>query len=125
MSYPAFFQVFRRWLLFSKNGLPFDFTKPMWFRGLEFWIAAAAFVTALHGHHYLAALAPLAALVAFEASMLAINRHFGGAAVPMKYWWVPFVLPIVAPAAIGLGWIHKSVEWRGRAYALDAGARLA
>jgi ceramide glucosyltransferase len=125
MSYGQFFQLFRRWLLFSKNGLPFDFTKPMWFRGLEFWIAFAAFVLALHGHHYMMALAPLAALAAFEGSMLAINRHFGGAPVGIRFWWVPFVLPVVAPAAIVLGAIHKHVEWRGRDYALDAGARLA
>jgi ceramide glucosyltransferase len=125
MSYPEFFQVFRRWLLFSKNGLPFDFTKPMWFRGLEFWIAALAFALALHGHHYIAALAPLAALAAFEWSQLAINRVFGGAPVGMRFWWVPFALPVVAPAAIGMGLLFRKVEWRGRAYSLDAGARLA
>jgi ceramide glucosyltransferase len=125
MSYPEFLRVMRRWLLFSRNGLPFEFTRPMWLRGAEFWIAVAAFAVAAHGGHWTAALAPLAALATFLGSMLAINRRFGGAPVGLRFWWVPLALPVVAPAVMGVTLVHKRIDWRGRAYALDADARLA
>jgi ceramide glucosyltransferase len=124
MSWAEFLKVMQRWLLFSRNGLPFEFTRPMWLRGAEFWIAVAAFALALHAGLWAAALAPLAALSLFLGSMLAINRRFGGARVGLRYWWVPLALPLVAPAVVGVTLVHKRVDWRGRAYALDAGARL-
>ena len=125
MSYAEFLKVMRRWLLFSRNGLPFEFTLPMWLRGLEFWIATAALAVALWGGHLAAALAPLTAFALFLWSMLAMNRRFGGAPVGLRFWWVPLALPIVAPATIGLTLWHRTVDWRGRAYALDTNARLA
>jgi ceramide glucosyltransferase len=124
MSYAEFLRVMRRWLLFSRNGLPFEFTRPMWLRGAEFWIAFAAFALAIRGHHYASALAPLLALAAFEWSMLAVNRKFGGAPVGVRFWWVPLALPVVAPLSMGVSLVHKRVDWRGRDYALDTGARL-
>ncbi|MGZ3425959.1 MAG: hypothetical protein ACXVCV_04875, partial [Polyangia bacterium] len=76
-------------------------------------------------HHWLAALAPAAALAVFEVSLLTINKQFGGAKVGWKHLWVPFALPVVAPAQLAYGMIDKRVDWRGRAYDLDAHARLA
>lgn len=125
MSYGEFVKLSRRWMLFGRNGLPFEFTKPMWLRGVEFWVAMAALVLALVSHHFFAALAPAAALAVFEASLLTINKQFGGAPVPAKYLWVPFMLPLVAPAQLAYGLVDKKVDWRGRAYDLDAHARLA
>ena len=57
--------------------------------------------------------------------MLLINRRFGGAPVPLRYLWAVFALPVVAPAQLAYGLVDKRVEWRGRAYDLDAHARLA
>lgn len=125
MTMVSFFSLFRRWLLFSRNGLPFEFTRPMWLRGAEFWIATAAFALALARHHYLAALGPALALVAFQASMLRVGRLFGGPRIALRHWWVPFFLPVIAPIEVGVSRLYKKVEWRGRAYALDADARLA
>jgi ceramide glucosyltransferase len=125
MSYGEFLKLSRRWMLFGRNGLPFEFTKPMWLRGVEFWVAAATLALALTTHHWLAALAPAAALAVFEVSMLTINKQFGGAKVGWKHLWVPFALPVVAPAQLAYGMIDKRVDWRGRAYDLDAHARLA
>ena len=34
MSYREFLKLSRRWMLFGRNGLPFEFTKPMWLRGV-------------------------------------------------------------------------------------------
>jgi ceramide glucosyltransferase len=125
MSYREFLKLSRRWMLFGQNGLPFEFTKPMWLRGVEFWVATAALVLSLLTGHWLAALAPAAALAVFETSLLLINRQFGGAPVALRHLWVPFALPVVAPAQLAYGLIDKKVEWRGRAYDLDARARLA
>ena len=125
MTYAEFLQLTRRWMLFGRNGLPFEFMRPMWMRGLEFWLSMAALVLALATHHWLAALAPAVALLAFETSMLAINKRFGGAPVGWRHLWVPFALPVVAPLQLGYGLINKRVDWRGRAYDLDARARLA
>jgi ceramide glucosyltransferase len=125
MSYGEFLKLSRRWMLFGRNGLPFEFTKPMWLRGVEFWVATAVLVMALATHHWLAALAPAAALAVFEMSLLNINKRFGGAPVSWKHLWVPFALPVVAPAQLAYGLIDKRVDWRGRAYDLDAHARLA
>jgi ceramide glucosyltransferase len=125
MSYGEFLKLSRRWMLFGRNGLPFEFTKPMWLRGLEWWVAAMALVMALGTHHWLAALAPAAALALFEVSLLVINREFGGARVKLRHWWVPFAIPVVMPAQLAYGLIDKRVEWRGRAYDLDTQARLA
>ena len=82
MSYAEFLKLSRRWMLFGRNGLPFEFTRPMWLRGVEFWVATAALVLALGSHHWLAALAPAAALAVFEVSLLSINKRFGGAPIP-------------------------------------------
>ena len=125
MRYGEFLKLTRRWMLFGRSGLPFEFTRPMWMRGVEFWVAMAALVMALGSHHWLAALAPAAALAIFEASLLRINQQFGGAPVRWRHLWVPFMLPMVAPAQLAYGLVDKRVDWRGRAYDLDAHARLA
>ena len=125
MSYAEFLKLSRRWMLFGRNGLPFEFTKPMWLRGVEFWVAMAALVLALGAHHWALALAPALALAVFETSMLLVNKQFGGAPVRLRHLWVPFALPVVAPAQLAYGLIDKRVDWRGRAYDLDAHARLA
>ena len=118
MSYTEFLKLSRRWMLFGQNGLPFEFTKPMWLRGVEFWVSMAALVLATVTGHWLAALAPAATLLVFEASMLLINRRFGGAPVPLRYLWAVFALPVVAPAQLAYGLVDKRVEWRGCAYDL-------
>lgn len=125
MTYADFLKLSRRWLMFGRNGLPFEFTRPMWLRGVEFWVGAITLLVALATHHWLAALAPAAALAVFEASLLAINRQFGGAPVPARWLWVPFALPLVAPAQFAWSLVDKKVDWRGRAYDLDVHARLA
>jgi ceramide glucosyltransferase len=125
MGIVDFSRLFRRWLLFSRNGLPFEFTRPMWLRGIEFYIASAALALALYTHHWLAALGPALALAAFQWSVLAIGRRFGGAPVAPRHFWVPFFLPVIAPIQMGVSLVNPRVDWRGRAYEVDAHARLA
>jgi hypothetical protein len=125
MTLAGFAKLFRRWLLFSRNGLPRTFSWPLWVRGLEFWLSALAAGFAIAKGHPVAALVPLAAVFAFCSSLIALGQAFGGAPVPLKYWWVPFAIPVMAPGCIISTWLNKTVDWRGRAYALDAQARLA
>jgi ceramide glucosyltransferase len=125
MTLGGFAKLFRRWLLFSRNGLPASFTWPMWVRGFEFWIAALATVIAIGSGHHLAALFPAAALVGFGASLARINRRFGGARVDRRWLWLPFAIPVIAPGCVATTLFNKQVDWRGRAYELDAQARLA
>jgi ceramide glucosyltransferase len=125
MSLSEFMKLMKRWMAFGRGGLPFEFTRPMWMRGLEFWIAIVTLMLALGTHHYRAALAPAVALGAFEGSLLAINRIFGGAPVALRHLWMPFMVPILAPIETVSALLNKKVEWRGRAYDLDVNARLA
>ena len=125
MTLSGFVKLFRRWLLFSRNGLPRSFTWPMWMRGLEFWISGLAAALALVSGHWQAALFPLGGLVAFSWSLMAVGQQFGGAPVPPRWWWLPFLIPVVAPACIISTWLDNTVDWRGRAYELDTQARLA
>ena len=72
-----------------------------------------------------ARVAPAVALGVFQWSCLRIGRLFGGPRVAPAHWWVPFFLPVIAPIEVGVSMVHKKVEWRGRAYELDADAHLA
>ena len=126
MSYREFLQLFRRWMLFSRNGLPFEFTRPMWLRGVEFWVATAALGAG-------AGDAPLAGgagagggaggvrgrACCSSTSSSAARRCAGstcGCRSPCRWW---------RRSQLGYGLVNKRVDWRGRAYDLDAHARLA
>jgi ceramide glucosyltransferase len=125
MSLVAFLALYRRWLLFARNGLPFSFTWPQWRRGVEFWLAALAGALALAIGHPTAALLPAAAVVANAVSVGALHRAFGGARIPWRHAWLTFALFGFAPAVFGSTLARRGVLWRGREYSLDAAARLA
>jgi ceramide glucosyltransferase len=125
MSLSDFFHLFRRWLLFSRSGLPVAFTWPLWQRGIEFWLALAAGVLTIVAGHPLVALAPLLVLVVHGASTAELSHAFGGARVPARQaWMAPFIF-VVSPLVLLSTHVHRQVNWRGREYALDAQARLA
>jgi ceramide glucosyltransferase len=125
MSFHEFMKLMKRWMAFGRSGLPWDFTRPMWIRGAQFWLAFVALLLSLHGHHWLAALGPTAALGAFQWSLLALTRRFGGAAVAARHFWMAFSIPVLGPIETVSSLVNKKVEWRGRAYDLDVNARLA
>jgi ceramide glucosyltransferase len=124
MTVGEFMKLLKRWMAFGRGGLPFEFTRPMWMRGIEFWISIVVLLMALYTQHYLTALGPALALFAFEGSLLALNRRFGGAPVAARHLWMPFMVPILAPIESVAALMRKRVEWRGRAYDLDVNARL-
>jgi ceramide glucosyltransferase len=125
MSLADFFKLFRRWLLFSRNGLPKSFTWPLWQRGAVFYVGVIALAFALLGGHPLVALIPLAALVLFGGSLARLAVAFGGSRIAPRHFWMTLALFVISPIVLLATVVHRRVTWRGRDYALDAAARLA
>jgi ceramide glucosyltransferase len=121
----TFWPIYRRWMQFSRNGLPFSFTWPQWLIGVEFFAAAIATLVALGAGATLAALVPLAALAALAWHLLEIQEEYGGARVPLRWWWTPFLLIFGAPLIVVGNLLRPQIDWRGRAYRLGHAATLA
>ena len=122
-SLRAFVAIYRRWMLFGQDGIPLRCTWPLWLRGINAWLAVALVVVALATGAGLAALLGLAALVAQGESLARLHARFGGAPIPRRLRWFAATLFVLAPFVIAsMRW--RTVEWRGRAYALQ-GAGLA
>jgi ceramide glucosyltransferase len=125
MTLRQFLPVFRRWMMFSKNGLPVSFVWRQWLQGAEFYVALFALLASLATGHLLAALLPAAALAAQSASMLTLQREYGGAPIPVRWAWMPFAFFVIAPFVLLQNALKRKVEWRGREYQLDGVAALA
>lgn len=121
-----FVRNLRRWLIFSRSGLPVgSFKGRVWMRGLEFWLGLLLTLgTGLTGH-------PLLALIAAAApasvlwSMVRLHRKFGGAPLAWRHAWVPLFILLAGPFAVLSALLWPRVAWRGRQYRLDAHSRLA
>jgi ceramide glucosyltransferase len=125
MTGTQFLHLFRRWLQFSRDGLPWAFTAHGWLRGAAVWIGLSlVVVAALHGAGIATSLAALA-VAALCASQIILHRRFGGAPVPLRYLWVPLAVPLLAPFVILASCLRGRVDWRGRDYTIDGLARLA
>jgi ceramide glucosyltransferase len=125
LSLRAFLPVYRRWMAFSRNGLPFAFTWPQWLLGGGFFVALITAIAAALSPTPAAALAPLLALATFTATLLRLNRLYGGAPVPLRYAWTPAALILLSPLVLASTLLRKQVGWRGRTYDVDASAALA
>ena len=124
MTLAEFLKLFRRWMLFSRNGLPFSFTWPMWLRGVEWFVAFGVLVAALVTGSFVAAGLSLAAMVAQTASLIALNRRYGGAPIPARLWWAAASFFFISPVVLVQNMLKKRVEWRGREYKLNTAAAL-
>ncbi len=124
LGFGDFLRLWRRWLFFGRGGMPADFVWPLVFRAVSFFASLALAIAALATGPAWAALPPAVVLAAEGLHQLRLNRVYGGAPVPFRYAgmaWVPF--PTVIP--IGLSMLLKpEVDWRGRTYRVDLGARL-
>jgi hypothetical protein len=112
-------------MLFGYNGLPFSFTWPQWTQSLIFYAGLVLFVEALVHGRVAAAAPPFVLIGAQMASLLALHQRNGGARVPMRWWWSPFALVLLAPWVVAGAMLRLPVVWRGRSYALDRNAALA
>ncbi|NTX07756.1 glycosyltransferase [Myxococcus sp. CA051A] len=119
-----FLRIFRRWVLFSEAGLPWNFARPNWIRGVMGWLAwgglAAAVTRRAWGHAALASLP-----IGFSVwSQLRLQRAFNGPRIAPRHYWVPAVLPLLGAGVALSARLSREVDWRGRSYQLDAKARL-
>ncbi|HXU70766.1 MAG TPA: glycosyltransferase [Polyangia bacterium] len=121
----AFLPVYRRWMAFSRNGLPISFTWPQWLLGGGFFVALATAVVAGLSSAPLGMIAPALAVGVFTATLLRLNRLYGGASVPLVYAWTPAALLLLSPFVLASTLLNKRVGWRGRTYDVDASAALA
>jgi ceramide glucosyltransferase len=119
-----FLITFRRWILFSQGGLPCRFTRLNWARGLLAWGAWLGLAAALLLGDAAAAILPALAVFAFAASQLRLQKRFGGPSVPLRYLWIAPVMPIIGAGVALSTRISRRVDWRGRSYILERGARL-
>jgi ceramide glucosyltransferase len=120
-----FFRMFRRWLIFSRSGLPsWSFKLPVWLRGLEFWLGLLMATFALADRHYATAIVAAATVVAVSVSMVRLHRALGGAAIGWRHAWVPAALLLMGPLVLLSAILKPEVAWRGRTYHLDARSKL-
>jgi ceramide glucosyltransferase len=120
-----FVRMFRRWLIFSRSGLPsWSFKLPVWLRGLEFWLGFLMATFALADHYYATAIVAAATVVAVSVSMVRLHRALGGAAIGWRHAWVPAALLLMGPLVLLSAILKPEVAWRGRTYHLDARSKL-
>jgi ceramide glucosyltransferase len=120
-----FARMFRRWLIFSRSGLPsWSFKLPVWLRGLEFWLGFLIATFALADRQYAAAIVAAATVVAVSVSIVRLHRTLGGAAIGWRHAWVPAALLLLGPLVLVSAIIKPEVAWRGRTYQLDARSKL-
>jgi len=124
MGMIQFLRTFRRWVLFSQGGLPRSFALFNWVRGILAWVAWLALAAALALAHPAAAIFPAAAIALFAASQLGLQRRLGGPRVPIRYLWMAALMPLLGALVALSTRIWRSVDWRGRSYDLESGARL-
>ncbi len=125
MSFAEFLPVFRRWMMFSRNGLPFTFTWRQWLTGVRFFGALALVVGAVLTGNVLVAPVPLAALFTVGASQLSLQRRAGGQPIPLRLAWTGWGVLGIAPLVMISNLFRRDVDWRGRSYSVDAAAALA
>jgi ceramide glucosyltransferase len=117
--------MLRRWLIFSRSGLPVrSFKLPLWIRGARFWAGCILALAALVTGHAGAALLPAAAALTVGLSAGRLHRALGGAPLHLRYGWMPLLLFATAPLALLTALLRPQVNWRGRTYQLDLRSRL-
>ena len=120
-----FGQILIRWIAFSMSGLPFLTCKlPHALTGTGFWIGliSAAFAL-LYGQVPLALLAGFLSL-SVGMTINDLNYRMAGTRIPLKYAWASLIIWLASPVIYGQIWFKREVNWRGRSYRLDNGARL-
>jgi ceramide glucosyltransferase len=120
----AFWHLLRRWMAFSRNGMPWRFTWALSLRAVVTWLSFVVLFVAIWRESRVTIGFSLGALAASTASCLIVQRLFGGAAIPFRYWWVPLALVIVMPFALLSSVVQRRIDWRGRSYRLQGGADL-
>lgn len=124
LSIKQFVPIYKKWLFFSKNGLPLSFTWRQWAFCTPFYLLIAFLPLALYTAQWLACGIALASIALFVWGLVMIHKQYGGSAVPYKLMWAPLALLMMAPAIMVSNKINNTVNWRGRSYTLTKQAAL-
>lgn len=124
MSLGAFLRLMRRWLLFSRSGLPRAFKRPAWLRGVAMWAAMLSAGLAVANGLAAATVLAFAALAAACLSDRALHRQLGGAPIPLRFFPMTLATMLLAPLVLASMLFDHHVDWRGRDYTLDNGSHL-
>ncbi len=123
VSLGQFLKIYRRWMLFGKNGLSFSFTWPVWVRSIEFFGAVIVAIVAGALGGWAPMSIALGAVVVFGLSNIRLHHLLGGGRLPIHGLWMVWGVLVLAPF-VQLSMRFGSVDWRGRTYALDKEASL-
>lgn len=121
-----FVGVYRRWLTFSRTGLPgWSFKLASALHGAVFWGGLLAAAAALIQGQWLAAFLNALAPCAVASSINSLHSTLGGAPIRGRHRLVSAGLLLGAPLVFLTIFMRWRVSWRGRTYRLDSGSRLA
>ncbi|MGZ3425625.1 MAG: glycosyltransferase family 2 protein [Polyangia bacterium] len=124
MKLRDFLRLMRRWVLFSRSGLPARLTWPAYVHGTAIWLALLAGVAGALQGSWAAVIVAGAALVAACDSDRSLYRDLDGTPLPRRFAWVTIAIALAGPFVAASMWLDHHVDWRGHDYALDGNARL-
>jgi len=125
LSLRQFLPIYRRWMMFSRNGLPTSFVWRQWVQGVEFFLALAGAAASIATAHGAAALLFALALGMQGLSLLSLQQGAGGAVIPARWSWAPFAIFLLSPFVLLQNQWSRKVDWRGREYRVSGLAALA
>jgi ceramide glucosyltransferase len=124
LSLRALLSLLRKWMAFSRSGLPASFVRRNFVRGAELGLALVGTLATLALDMPALALPFGAALGLWIYSQIMLYGRLSGAKAPLRFAWVPLVVPFLSGLLLASTRLSRVVEWRGQAYQLDARARL-
>lgn len=124
LSRDDFVGVYRRWLAFSRSGLPWSFKLPVQLKaGLYFALLTVAVAGATLASPPAFAFGLTGVLFA-GYSVNRLHRRFGGHPLTLGQAFVIHGLMLASPYIYARVLTGRRISWRGRVYKLDQGARL-
>lgn len=123
IGFRRFLAIYRRWMLFGRNGLSIRFTWPIVARAVECFIAWALLVVSVAVGAWWGWGLSLAAIVAYGWSNADLHRRLGGRRVPLAGAWMLWGTLLLAPG-VYVTMVRAGVDWRGRSYSLGRKASL-
>ena len=124
MGLRDFLRLMRRWVLFSRSGLPARLTRPEYLHGGAIWLAIIVAAVGAHFGWWPVIFIGGAALAAACGSDRRLYAALGGSPLPRRFAWVTVGIALAGPLVAVSMWLDHHVDWRGHDYALDAQARL-
>jgi ceramide glucosyltransferase len=124
ISVGQFVRLFCRWVAFSGPGLPRSFQRQSWLRGGAAMLGPVCAQGGVALGSGAAAGAGVAAVVAWSWGQSVLHARFSGHRLPLRYFWVPALVPWLGAAlALSLK-LWPRVDWRGRRHTIGDGTRL-